>query len=668
MMLWALPLVPIAAGGLVWLASARGLRRRVVLGAMAAAGLLALLALALWCAFHETATSLEWGGGLALSLQMSPVVGVAAALVPLIALPVVTWAAAHEDAAGLGRLLGLLVAFVGTMELLVLAGDLLTLAIGWELVAGTSWALIGHRWRDREAIAAANYAFNVTRLGGFGIWLAAAAALAGAGELGFAALPEVARGPWGDAMVAGVLVAAASKSAQGPFAPWLFRAMEGPSAASALLHSSTMVAAGAWVLIRLHEPLGIVSWFGPAAMGVGLATALGGGVVASLQPHAKRLLAASTSAQFGFMFAAVGAGYAGAGLAHLVTHAALKSLLFLAAGSAMGVAGSAQLRDMRLGSRLPVIAAASAVGALALAGIPPLGAAWSKEQIVAAAGHASPWLALVTIAAGALSAWYATRFHRLAFGTRDGEGEGERASLAEGGAVWGLAALCLLLALLWLPGVGARAKDALGLALPEGKPWELVVSIGAAILVVVAAWIAHRPAGPELAAQPSRVRRHVADWLGAPALIQWLAVGPVVRLSRACARLDARVVDAGVCRAVGAVVRLSGACARFDARVVDAGVRGAAWFGKASSRLLARVLELDIDRVVDLIGRSGVGAAYLSRRTDDQGVDAAVGGLARGIGAAAGRSRGLQTGSIPTYYSLLAGGILALAISLFVWR
>ncbi|MGY8822312.1 MAG: proton-conducting transporter transmembrane domain-containing protein, partial [Pseudomonadales bacterium] len=148
-----------------------------------------------------------------------------------------------------------------------------------------------------------------------------------------------------------ILLACAAKSAQLPFSPWLFAAMSGPTPVSALLHAATMVAAGVYLLIRLHQTLDAVAWFAPLAIGLGLATALAGGVVASLQGHAKKLLAASTSSHYGLMWLAVGAGYPGAALLHFVTHAFFKAGLFLAAGIAEHHVGSYSLGDMRLGRK-----------------------------------------------------------------------------------------------------------------------------------------------------------------------------------------------------------------------------------------------------------------------------------------------------------------------------
>src|SRR3546814_19754374 len=97
--------------------------------------------------------------------------------------------------------------------------------------------------------------------------------------------------------------------------------MAGPTSVSALLHAAAMVAAGAYLLARLHPMLGHAPAFAGAVIAVGLTTAVAGGLVALLQNHAKKLLAASPSAHFGLMFVAVGAGYPGVAGLPLVAHA-----------------------------------------------------------------------------------------------------------------------------------------------------------------------------------------------------------------------------------------------------------------------------------------------------------------------------------------------------------
>jgi len=378
--IWLVPLLPAAAGVALWCGGRRLSRAALATGAVVAI----LVSLGIAAAVGVRSASFGWGAGLELTLDAVGLSRVMALLVPVIAAPVTAYAAFHEPEHGLGRLVGMLTAFVGAMELLVLASDLLTLLIGWELVGVLSWALIGFEWRDTAKVQSAGQAFVPTRFGDLGLFLAAGAAFAASGSMRFDALGGL-TGANLDVVAAGVLVAAIAKSGQLPFSPWLFSAMAGPTPVSALLHSATMIAAGAYALARLQPALSQASWFGPAVLGIGLATALAGGVVALLQDHGKRVLAASTSAQYGLMFVAVGAGFPGAAGAHLVTQAFFKALLFLTIGVAITAAGTADITRMRLGRALPAVAAASLVGSLALAAVPPLGGAWTKEAIVAAA-------------------------------------------------------------------------------------------------------------------------------------------------------------------------------------------------------------------------------------------------------------------------------------------
>ncbi|MEX0607325.1 MAG: proton-conducting transporter membrane subunit, partial [Halofilum sp. (in: g-proteobacteria)] len=489
-------------------------------------------------AIEGWSAGLVWGPMLRLQAELVPLSAVVATTIPAVALPITLYAAVHEDQRGITRLIALLLAFVGAMELLVIAADLLTLLIGWELVGACSWALIGHHWREAKKPAAGRYAFVMTRLGDLGLFVAAMAAFAGTGSFTYTALAEL-DGPLLELLTAGILISAAAKSGQVPFAPWLFRAMEGPTSVSALLHAAAMVAAGAFLLARLHPVLGPVPWFGPAAMGIGLVTALGGGVVATLQADAKKLLAASTSAQFGLMFIAVGAGYPAVAVLHLVMHAAYKALLFLAAGIAGERTGSFELAEMRYGRALPGIAAVTAVGSLALAGVPPLGGAASKEAVIAAAGHSGPAVAVMVAIVGALSAVYATRFQLLTYGR--GEREAARSPVRlETAALAALAAASLLLSAVWVPAVHSVAAAWLG-ELSASKVWELVVSLLAVGVGIYAGRLLVLTY-PALGSTGSAAA--LADWLGLPAAVHMLIGRPARAMARAAAVLDDRALDA----------------------------------------------------------------------------------------------------------------------------
>lgn len=580
----------------------------------------------------------NWGPRLELRLAAEGFGAVMAVLVPAIAIPVIAYAAVHEPREGKGRLIALLVAFVAAMELLVLAADLLTLLIGWELVGACSWALIGHEWRDPATAPAARQAFLVTRFGDLGLYVAAAAAMAGTGSLSFSDLGAL-HGPALQVVAAGVLVAAMAKSAQVPFSPWLFAAMAGPTPVSALLHSATMVAAGAYLLIRLAPALASASWFLPSTVVVGLLTTFVGALVALAQRDIKLALAGSTASQYGLMFVAVGAGSTVAAGAHLVTHAAFKALLFLGAGIAIRAAGTRDLARLRVGRALPTAAAAFAIGALALAAVPPLGGAFSKELVVNAAWDYSSWLGIAVLGSGLLTALYASRLHLLAFGP--GELRTARPpSRVELVSVWMLAAISTGLGALWIPVVRGGIGQLTGVGLDLGPLGGLALGIAAAVLGVAAGALLLRRRALLTLGLGSSVQAAMAGWLGLPALGGRLVVRPALGLA--------------------------GALASFDARVVDAGVRAAGAFGAWIARVLASTGEWSIDSIVQRVTTLFDALARRSGIVDDGAIDVTVERAAQGVGWAGETARRLQTGLAHQYFLIVAFGILgAVALALF---
>jgi NADH-quinone oxidoreductase subunit L len=627
---WLLVIAPLAGaafGGMV--------RRAVVIAP--ALGLVATAAIGVWAAATEAASTVAWGPRFELGLAATDFTRVMVVLIPLIALPIVIYAAATEMIARV-RLIVLLTAFVGAMELLVLASDLLTLLLGWEMVGALSWALIAHDTKSSGDAQNATHAFITTRFGDLGLYVAAGIAFASTGSFAFDNLSG-AEGTDLQIIAGGVLLAAGAKSAQVPFSPWLFSAMAGPTPVSALLHSSTMVAAGAYLLIRLGPHLDAVSWFAPAVITFGLTSALAGGLVATMQRHPKRLLAASTTAQYGLMFVAVGAGSIFAASVQLVTHAAFKALLFLTAGTAMHEAESDDLGAMRIGRRLPKVALFAGIGVLALAAVPPLGGAWSKEQVAAAAFEWSDALGAAVLGAALLSAVYAFRYWLLAFG--GGALRPERPARAPGTSALGFLALAsLALGALWLSPVNeATGRFVAGKTL-EGNYLELglaLVAIGVAAAYVL--MLERRElllqGGPSSAAT-----KVAAGWFGIPNLSSTVVVVPVLRTSRALAT--------------------------FDDRVIDAGIRASARVASGFSRMLRRRSEISIDALVDGIAGGTLMLATGSRAADDHGVDRGVEGVALGIGRTGSVLRRMQTGLSHHYYVIVAIGIVVLLAALAV--
>lgn len=649
-MLWILPLVPVVGGVGVWLAGARwpsgqlraGQFRARLFWASTVVNLVTL-GLAVWALVTRPLASYRFGAGIDLVASIDLVAGVGVVLVAAIATVVIAYATHHEEPQALHRLIGMLLIFVGAMVLLVIAADLLTLLIGWELVGALSWALIGFHWRQADKPAAAAHAFNATRFGDLGLFLAAAAAFAGTGSFAYSQLANL-EGTTLAVLVGGIVLSATAKSGQVLFAPWLFSAMGGPTSVSALLHSSTMVAAGSYLLIRLHPVLDRAAWFGPVVIAIGLTTALAGGVVAVLQSHIKKLLAASTSAHYGFMFIAVGAGFPLVALAHLVVHAIFKAHLFMAAGVAMDAVDSPLLGTMRLGRELPVTAVMSLVSALALAAVWPLGGAFTKDQIAAAAAHQQLWIAVAVLLAGGLSAVYATRFQILAFGRMRGQDPLPRVVAEHPGrteivAMGVLAVASAVAGVLWLTPVHRWLGELLPSGLPDTKLWELLATLGVAVIAIYLTSNADRRGRLASYAMTGRPRQ-AADWLGVPSVVKRSIVDPALRLARSLAVFDDRIVDAGVQGVARGARWAADGLAVGDTRVVDAGVRGAA-----------------------AVGRWG---AQFTSTVGERGVEGTIAALAAGISGAGQDSRRMQTGMAHHYYVIISAGLVVLvAIAAF---
>nr|WP_238424250.1 proton-conducting transporter membrane subunit [Micromonospora parastrephiae] len=526
--------------------------------------------------------------------------------------------------------------FLAAVLLTATATTLPVLLLGWEIMGGMSYALIAYHWRRDDAVAAGGTAFLATRAGDLGLYLAAGAGLAG-GTLdltGFAGLPP----GWRDVAAGGVLAAGFGKAAQLPFSFWLSRAMLGPSPVSALLHSAAMVAMGGYLLIRLHPLLVATGWAVDVAAWGGAVTALALGAVALAQTDLKQLLAASTSAQLGYVVLGAAVAPAGA-VAHLIGHAATKALLFLAAGAWLTALGTRRLSALRgAGRRYPLVGGVFAVGALALAGVPPL-ALWStKDEVLAGARERSPALYLVGLAGALLAALYAGRALALVLrpvppgiesgydterdGTREVAGgqQGPLVPLAVGAAVLGVLAL---------PPLSRAVADAVGAGpAPPTRATELVLS---SLLAVTGVTLA--VAAPARLPAPAWAR----TWLGLELAAQLLVVPATLALARGLARFDDRVLD----RAVHAVPRAALGVARGLSRFDDAGP----------------------DRWVTALPALTRWLAVALARVDDHGVDALVRRLVRAARRLGVLARRPQTGLIHQYYVQM---VLALGTAVLI--
>lgn len=447
--------------------------------------------------------------------------------------------------------------FVAAMLLIVLAGNLVLLFAGWELVGLCSYLLIGHE-RERPAAAqAAVKAFVVNRVGDaaflVGIFLfAATAKTVSIGELGTAAIEHLGPDTGTAFLVASALLLAGAlaKSAQLPLHVWLPDAMEGPTPVSALIHAATMVTAGVVLLIRLRAILAPEVLV--AAAVIGAATAVFAALVALGQRDLKRVLAWSTISQVGLMFVAAGLGAVFAALFHLLAHAFFKATLFLGAGAVIHATEGEQdlARLGGLGRRLPWIAVTFAVGALGLAAIPPASGFFSKEAIAVAALD-QPLLLGAVLITTALSAFYAARLFVLVFVAPSGD---RRAVHRPPAAMLIPLTLLAILALGFGAPVAAHLLP-LGLGRESETPqWLLLTSGVLAIGGALLGGLLYRRGLPRAAAL-ERIAGRAGGGFGVDRSYRTLFVRPFAAIARALDRGAERANRRAVDGLAGLVVR-----------------------------------------------------------------------------------------------------------------
>ncbi|MEV0552088.1 proton-conducting transporter membrane subunit [Streptomyces sp. NPDC050597] len=581
-LLWALVALPLGAGVLLLVVGRRADRSApgVALAVAAAA-----LGLAVATAFRHPSAQAPFLDGLPMRLAVDGLSGLLAVTVTGVTLVVLLFSAAEFGTGeARARFFGLMLLFAGSMLLTVTAATLPVLLMGWEVMGTSSWALIGYWWRDPERTRAADTAFLTTRTADLGLYLAAGAALASGGRDASLSLDGLARAeePWLSFITAGVVVAALGKSAQLPFSFWLSKAMRGPGPVSALLHSATMVVAGAYLLLRTGPLLDASGWGDDAVAWTGAATAVLLGFVAVAQTDLKQLLAASSCAQIGFMVLAAGAGATTGGTLQLIAHAAAKSLLFLAAGAWLTALGTQQLPALLGAARHDrTVGTAFTVAALSLAGLPPLSLWAAKDVLLAGASERSPWLYAAGLAAAVLSAVYSAK--ALWFVWRPAVARPD-ARRIPAGAVWSLvlpAFACVALVTLAFPPVRDSVSRVLAASgQPAPHVWEFVLSAGLALVAGAAAWgWGERPL--PLAA---RAKSGFADWLGLERAAHVLLVAPTMRLAHAAAAFDDRVLDRAVDGSASATLRL----ARWTNDVVERAVDGTVGAVAAGTRALGR--------------------------------------------------------------------------------
>ncbi len=295
----------------------------------------------------------------------------------------------------LGRFLATLLAFMGSMLGLVLADNLITLFVFWELTSITSFLLIGFDHERMAARRAALQALIITGLGG--LVMLAGFALIGivGGTFELSELltkgDEIKQHGLYSLMFWLVMAGAFTKSAQVPFHSWLPNAMEAPTPVSAYLHSATMVKAGVYLLMRTYPMLGETDLWETVLPIFGGTTLIVGTVLAVRDTDMKLMLAYTTVASLGLLVMMLGVGNERAvegAVLYLVAHSFFKGALFMVVGTVDHEAGTRQIDKLSgLRSAMPITALAAMLAALSMCGLPPFVGFLAKESIYHAVTH-----------------------------------------------------------------------------------------------------------------------------------------------------------------------------------------------------------------------------------------------------------------------------------------
>jgi multicomponent K+:H+ antiporter subunit A len=420
---------------------AYALQGRLASGAVyVAGGVAALLFLVTLLLFPQVADGgvlayrIEWIPqlGLNLTLRLDGLAWLFSVLITLIGLLVVLYARYYMSPQDpVARFYALLLAFMGAMLGLVLSGNIIQLAVFWELTSLVSFLLIGYWYHRGAARDGARMALIVTGMGGLALFVAMLLIghIVGSYELDdvLASGKTLVESPLYPVTLILFLVAAFTKSAQFPFQFWLPNAMTAPTPVSAYLHSATMVKAGVFLLTRFWPVMSDSElWFAIVTY-TGLATLIFGAAAALFQRDLKGLLAYSTISHLGLITTLLGMGTplaAVAAIFHIANHATFKASLFMAVGIIDHETGTRDVRKLSgLWRLMPFTSTFAIIASGAMAGVPLLNGFLSKEMFFTETAEFHPdifvnySLPIGATIAGMLSVAYSIKFvHGMFFG------------------------------------------------------------------------------------------------------------------------------------------------------------------------------------------------------------------------------------------------------------
>nr|ALO76170.1 NADH deshydrogenase subunit 5 [Cyphonistes vallatus] len=281
----------------------------------------------------------------------------------------------------INRFIMLVSMFVLSMMLLIISPNLISILLGWDGLGLVSYALVIY-YQNVKSYNAGMITALTNRIGDVAL-LMAIAWMFNYGGFNYVFYVDFMKGSVEMGYISVlVLLAAMTKSAQIPFSSWLPAAMAAPTPVSSLVHSSTLVTAGVYLLIRFNFSLSDSLMF--FLLFVGTMTMFMAGIGANFEFDLKKIIALSTLSQLGLMMGILALGEYNLAFFHLLTHALFKALLFMCAGCMIHNLGNCQ--DIRymggLVLRMPLTCCYFMISNLSLCGVPFLAGFYSKDLIL----------------------------------------------------------------------------------------------------------------------------------------------------------------------------------------------------------------------------------------------------------------------------------------------
>nr|ALR69321.1 NADH dehydrogenase subunit 5 [Bemisia tabaci] len=271
----------------------------------------------------------------------------------------------------------ILIMFMTSMMMLIMSPNMVSLVMGWEGLGMTSFVLIMY-YQNKKSMMSSMYTIMMNRVGDITLLISMMVLMNSASWMFLSSEFMTHSHTW----VALITTSMFTKSAQIPFSSWLTEAMAAPTPVSALVHSSTLVTAGVYLMMRFKSAM-IYLQMDQIIFTVAMMTLTMSSMNSLMEMDMKKLVALSTLSQISIMFISMSANLYSLAFFHTIMHATFKALIFLCSSTFISISNTQDLRKMSTTSmNLLVTSISFNVASMILCVLPFVSSFYSKEIIM----------------------------------------------------------------------------------------------------------------------------------------------------------------------------------------------------------------------------------------------------------------------------------------------